>query len=257
LNFLDCTAAFLIRHDIRGATRFHATVRGGRRILTRTSHGLELALDPKEYVDSFVIKCGYYEEEVLNAISSNMRQGDVFWDVGANLGIHAQTIAKLKKDARVYAFEPNPAMAELIRSASERNAVQVTLFQLALDSLNGASKFFIYEGNAGRSSLHNWESDPNLKQIEVETVRGDLLVSDGRALQPNVMKIDVEGNEARVLAGMPDVLANKGLRAVILEDGVDELTESKTLLRNAGFTIEPLIRLESTHHSLRNYLAKR
>jgi FkbM family methyltransferase len=181
----------------------------------------------------------------------------VFWDIGSNLGMHALTVAKLHPDARVCAFEPNPAMHALIREAAKRNTLSVEVMDVALDAAAGIASFYLHGGNAGRSSLHNWEGDPALATIEVITARGDEIVASSKAPAPHVMKIDVEGNEQRVLQGMPGLLADRKLHTVVFEDSLEETSGTKTLLRNHGFIIEPLVRLEATHHALANFVARR
>ena len=257
MNLSDRVSAFLFRHGIRGSTRFHQAVCRGKRIAVRTKHGVVLSVDPHEYVDGFVLRHGYYEEEVLTAITDNLAPGDLFWDVGSNLGLHALTVARLRRDVRICAFEPNPVMAGLIRAAAAANRAGIDVLELALDSQAGVAEFYLHPGNAGRSGLHNWASDPTLRHIEVVTARGDDLVAQARALAPNVIKIDVEGNEARVLEGMPVLCADHRLHTVIFEDSVIESTAAKQRLRAAGFEIHALARREATHHDLENFLARR
>ena len=257
MQLTDKIAAFLFRRHLRGATRFHRIVCRGRRIATASKHGIRLELDPVEYIDGIVLRCGFYEEEVLDAIAGRLRPQDVFWDVGANLGLHALTVARQCRQARVYAFEPNPTMAALLTAAAARNGVKVELLPLALDAQNGSAEFYLHAGNAGRSGLHNWGDDPQLRHIAVTTATGDQVVADARAQFPNVIKIDVEGNEERVFLGMGKLLADRRLHTVVFEDAVAETSGPKRILREAGFTIQPLVRREATHHNLDNFVAMR
>lgn len=257
MKIVHRAAAFLFRHKIRGATRFYAVTCKGQRIDVRSKHGIRLSLDPHEYVDNYVLRFGYYEEEILDALTRSLNSGEVFWDIGSNLGLHALTVARLRPDSRVYAFEPNPMMADLISAAVTQNKISVDVIKLALDSENRTAKFYMHKGNAGRSGLHNWESDPTLDQIDVSTATGDFVIDESTASVPNVIKIDVEGNEERVLRGMPRLLRDPRLHTVVFEDSTDDCSEPKKILREMGFTIGLLNRRESTHHNLENYVAKR
>lgn len=257
MRWRDRIARFLFRHRLRGAVRFHQFACKGAPITALTKHGIILELNPYEYVDGFVLRCGYYEEEVLKAVTKGIRPGDVFWDIGSNLGLHALTMAKRGKEIRVYAFEPNPALAKAIRRGVQANAVRVEVMECALDNQDGTASFYLYEGNNGRSGLHNWEHTAGLKTIEVATARAMSLVTDQRVAPPNVIKLDVEGNELRVLQGMEGILDDRRLRTVVFEDAKDEDSEVKRLLRSKGFTIARLERLEDTHHDLENYTAQR
>jgi len=257
MRIIDQMAAFLFRHNLRGSTRFHTLVCRRRRLQLKTKHGIGLQLDPGEYIDAIVLRHGYYEEEVLDAIRVHLGPGEVFWDVGSNLGLHALTIAHARRDARVYAFEPNPQMAGLIQAAAAANGVAVAVQEVALDTRTGRAKFFVYAGNVGRSGLHNWDADPHLASIEVATLRGDEAVGNGAIRQPHVVKLDVEGNEAQVLEGMPAVLADRALHTIVFEDSPTEETATKAILRASGFQFSRLARREPTQHNLENFVARR
>lgn len=257
MRIADAITAFFFRHGLRGQTRVHRVLLRGRRIAARTKHGVLLYLDPYEYVDGFVLRDGFYEEEVLNAALARLRPTEVFWDVGANLGLHALSIKRLRPDVVVSAFEPNPSMAALLHGAARGNALEVDIWEVALHSEAGRAPFYIHAGNAGRSGLHNWDSDPALCCVEVETRTADETVDAGEARQPNVIKLDVEGNEDRVLEGMKRTLANWNLHTVIFEDAIEPTSKVKTILLEAGFTIRQLKRQGSTHHNLENFVAVR
>ncbi len=257
MPYRDRVAAFLLRRDIRGAHKFHAKLCGGRRLEVESKHGLRLLLDPYEYVDSQILRFGYYEEEVLDGLLSDFHDGDVVWDIGANIGLHALTIAKLRPTAQVSAFEPNPALNTLIQSAARRNALMVNTVSTALDSVGGTARLYLSPGNAGMSSLHNWGADPQQPSIDVTTARAEDLVAASQISSPNIVKIDVEGNEDRVLSGMSRLLANPRLHTIVFEDSTQEATKAKEILYAAGFQINPLSRREATHHHLDNYVAKR
>ncbi len=257
ISIREQIAAFLFRHQMRGAVRFYRFALKQARIGIRTKHGVVLRLNPYEYVDNKIIRNGYYEEEVLLALLRVLRPADVFWDIGANVGLHALTVAKLLPNVFVQAFEPNPQLADLIRKAARLNSLAVQVVEVALDCDTGTAPLFLHEGNLGQSSLHNWDSNPLIKHIDVTTSRAADQVARHGVRAPNAIKLDVEGNEARVLRGMGNLLSDKTLRAVVFEDAMSSTSEVKQIMADAGFHIVELARLEDTHHGLENFLAQR
>jgi len=253
----DTVASFLFRHDLRGASRFARTFIKNRRIMARSKHGLVWYLDPAEYVDRFVLTHGFYEEEVLEAVVSRIGQGDCFWDVGANLGLHALTVKRAAPSVSVYAFEPNPKLNQLISRVAQLNGLEVQISPIALDQDTRTADFFICEGNLGNSSLFTRLTKRGVKVIKVQTELGDELVQSGRVTSPNIVKIDAEGNEYRIMAGMSKILQTPQLHTIVLEDGESDFTPVKSLLSSYGFTFKKLVRKEPTHHNLHNYLAIR
>jgi len=254
---LDMLTAFLFRRNWRGADFLARTFAKGRRIVAKSKHGLAWRLDSSEYVDRFVLTHGFYEEEVLEALLRRIRLGDCFWDIGANLGLHALTIKRLAPDTLVYAFEPNPELSRLLEEVALANNVDVLVEPVALDEVSGVAKFFIHKGNLGMSGLYNWNSDADAKVVEVLKDTGDALFLGGRVCRPNVVKIDAEGSELQILKGMTALLAGHDLHTVVIEDSPDDVTAIKLLLQESGFTLSKLERREPTHHNLDNYVATR
>ena len=71
-------------------------------------------------------------------------------------------------------------------------------------------------------------------------MRGDEVVDSGQIPAPNVIKIDTEGAEAKVLEGLRKTLAESSVRAIVFEEqrGGQEPAPARALLEAAGFTVE-------------------
>lgn len=250
---LDRISAWLLKRRIRGSTFFHNRVLRGRNLKLKTKHGILFFLNPNEYVDRFVIEHGYYESEVLEAVLGYLPEGGVFWDVGSNIGLHAITVAFMIPRAKVFCFEPNPLMTERIIENARMNNVEVKILEIVLGNVTKETPLYLYPGNAGMSSVHNWAGNKNLKTIMARSKKADDL-SPGEVEPPHVVKIDVEGNEYEVLQGMTGILESKQIRAVIFEDNPGD-SSSKKILTARGFCITQLERREPSHHNLENFIA--
>ncbi|MEQ1730748.1 MAG: FkbM family methyltransferase, partial [Vicinamibacterales bacterium] len=96
---------------------------------------------------------------------------------------------------------------------------------------------------------------------EVTVVRGDDLVQARPEIAPTVMKLDVEGAEHLVLAGLSRVLRSRTVRAIVFEDTCTPTGEPASsavvaLLREAGYRICPLARSdEHADNGMNNFLA--
>lgn len=159
-----------------------------------------------------------HERDVIEAIVKEARPDDVFWDVGACLGIHSFAVAKHLPDGMVYSFEPmhaNRAVSVDNKAVNELDNVYVS--NLALSDTNGERTFEIREGIEPGYGRHGLKSEggeyESVREIDVPTQEGDTVDLE----QPNIVKIDVEGASPLVLAGMRETLANPACRAVILE----------------------------------------
>jgi len=250
------------RRGWRGFHMLRRLLRAGR-LRVRTPYGSVFALDPVAYIDGIVLREGYYESEVFEALRPYLGAGAVFWDIGGNIGLHAVTAKLLQPATQVFAFEPNPAMIREIQANARLNGVVLEVMPCALAESAGPRTFHVNDqGNAGMSTLQAWHGGHYDRQITVECARGDELVAAGRLPPPTVIKLDVEGGEAAVLAGLGSLLQRTELRALVFEAaaGLGLAPDTDPIagpLRAAGFRFIPLVRREHSAHPLDNYLATR
>ena len=226
----------------------------------RCAYGATFELRPEEYIDALVLREGYYEAEVIEALRPYLTSGAVLWDVGANIGLHAVTAARLAPGVRVVSFEPNPAIFARLEHHVRLNQAAVSLHPLALGDADGETTLYVNTtGNAGMSSLVNTNTGPGTR---VRLARAETLVTAGAVPAPTVMKLDVEGAEAAVLRGLGGLLSAPALQAVVFETAADLLTDPSRCpatrqLLAAGFSVRALPRAQSAAHLLANFLAFR
>jgi len=230
-------------------------------VKANNKYGTQLLLSPLEYIDSFVLLAGYYESEVLEAILPFLHSGAVFWDVGANFGLHAITAKRLKPEAKVICFEPSALMIARLQANARLNDVSVDVVNAALTDCPGFRYLHIAEGNAGMTTLKPLATASYRGKVLCWSDTGDNLVESRTVPAPTVIKLDVEGSELDVLRGLKTVLRERNRRAIVVEADPNLLIESDSeiymILRAAGFNIKMLTRNERTQHHLENFIAVR
>lgn len=172
-----------------------------------------------------------YAEAVIEAFDP----GERVWDVGAYRGGYA--LAAAAAGARVRAFEPDPTNYDALVSAT-RDAGVVT-HRLALADAPGYAQ--LRRGESTDPST--WRLGPvDGGRTPVVTVDG--LVADG-FVPPDVLKVDVEGAEARVLAGAAETLRRFAptVFVEVHERAVDADAVARPL-HAAGYAVE---RLDAAH----------
>lgn len=134
--------------------------------------------------------------------------GDLVFDIGAHAGNRSRAFAAI--GCRVVALEPQPDFARLLRALFGRSR-QVTVLESAVGTSAGRSALSISERTPPVTTLdERWrearEREPDFShvtwdhQVVVETTTLDALIE--RFGMPAFVKIDVEGGEPAVLAGL-------------------------------------------------------
>lgn len=165
-------------------------------------------------------------EEILEWIGT-FEEGDIFYDVGANIGMFSLFVAKhWQGGVKVFAFEPSsPTYATLIRNVV-LNQFQdiITCFEVALGSKTAIGTFNYSDLDAG-SALHALNSlldnkresfTPVFRQPILSYSLDDLVEKFGIPM-PNHVKIDVDGTEPDVISGFEKILASGAVKTVLIE----------------------------------------
>ena len=159
-----------------------------------------------------------YEKEVERFIHLAVRQSDVVWDVGANRGLYTKMLATLVgKDGLVVAIEPEAKNIAHLASAVWPLA-NVTLVNAALTDHDGEITLYVNDSDpTGRTHSLTTAGSAIAKAQKVPCYSGDSLIKRRVAPQPTFIKIDVEGSEERVLAGLVQTMESPALRGILVE----------------------------------------
>jgi FkbM family methyltransferase len=213
-----------VRHLFRPAL---AAVRRRRRLHTPLPEGAQPAL-PAEAVEldtaigtlwfdgadtqvtQWVRSQGVWEADVMKLLAGTLRQGDVFVDVGANVGFHTVLAAQLVgPTGKVFALEPAPWALELLRANLWRSGVDATVLPIAASDTAGRVRLALDAGH--RSGAHLTES---AEGAEVDAVPLDAALP---GIVVDVLKVDVEGAEPLVLRGARALLERSPRLIAVVE----------------------------------------
>jgi FkbM family methyltransferase len=130
-----------------------------------------------------------------------INDGDVFFDIGANMGWYSINVALSKRAARIYSFEPIPKTFRYLQQNLELNAVQnVTAYNFGFSNHSGEIDFYYYDegsGNASSAIVSNRD--------DVQTHKCKVLTLDEFSIElktrVDFIKCDVEGAELMVFQG--------------------------------------------------------
>jgi FkbM family methyltransferase len=215
--------------------------------------GVLMLMDQLNLVDRTLLIRGIWEGEQISYLKSLVSQfahlstRRVFVDIGAHSGLYALQFAKEFEFTTVVAFEPLPANLAQLRANLFMNGLldRVTVVEKALGDRVGLAAFVSApDKNRGVARLSNGVEHPLEKTLDVEITRLDRYLDlDGALI---VAKIDVEGGELDVIAGM-DGLFDRGNSFILqIECNENQSAELTDTLTRRGFTF--LRAIEEDHY---------
>ena len=165
--------------------------------------GLRYDVHPGDFgVTLELVGTGTYEPGSLQVMLDQLPEGGCFIDVGAHVGLFTLPAArKVGSGGRVFAFEPDPNNRRLLEANIQRNGFGdiVQVIPAAVGQADGRAVLHCSAWNTGDHRLLG--APRGRTGVEVDVIAlGGFLHREG--VSANVIKIDVQGAEARVLQGL-------------------------------------------------------
>lgn len=201
---------------------------GPDEVLLKTEAGYVMCPMSDRSIMACLADTGDLERGTRLLIQRALRPGDVFVDVGANLGIHTLAAAMaLQGRGKIIAFEPFETTRRMLEETVRINgyASMTEIHQAAVS--NSAGRQSLYLGkSSGHHSLYALDTIDagSVGAVDVVTVRLDDVIAPGQLV--NMIKIDAEGAELAVLdSAVATIGANPDI-ALIVEFGPSHLARN-------------------------------
>jgi FkbM family methyltransferase len=168
---------------------------------------------------SFIMTNNDYEPETRQAVENLLNDGDIFVDLGANIGFFTLLAARLVgPDGKVFAFEPTPSTRTyLTRNVFDNNYTdRVVIESFAISDKRGKAKFSITPLSIC-NSITIGESALGEQEIEIETISLDEYFSQKGIKKVDLIKMDIEGQELAAIRGMDKINALNPTIKIIFE----------------------------------------
>lgn len=217
-------------------------------------------LDKLNSVSSIITSYGSFEEQELHEVIKNVKNGSVFFDIGANVGLYSLVVANNFTRMEIYAFEPIPDTMKELKDNLMKNNLQgntIHLVDSAVSNYNGVADIT----SDFHGSNYITTADSKINHISVPCISIDTFVKINNITKIDFIKIDVEGKEDLVLEGAIESIS-KFKPTILVELTKEENLFGDRILASPKISINILLNLgykykildDTIKRSYHNYL---
>jgi FkbM family methyltransferase len=174
-----------------------------------TFFGARMHCNPTDLIQRMILHFGVWEPDVSRVIEQNLKSGDVFVDIGANIGYDTLLASdRVGRAGQVVAIEASPRTFALLQRNLALNAasVNVRAVNVAVAEVPGRLDLYeIHEGNIGAATT--LASRGGTRTASVEAMPLDQILTADEMQRLRLIKMDIEGAEPPILRHILDHLA--------------------------------------------------
>ncbi len=210
-------------------------------------NGIEIWMDMDDKIlPRYYEKNGSVDPYEMQLLDSSLEPGMTFLEIGAYVGDHTVHMAKkVGSIGKGYAIEAAPQNYLLLeKNLSEYNLKHVNAIHAAATNYEGEITMYLSSKNHGDHRIFNANDESVFNEAKRIPTNIPCITADSLNIQPDLVKMDVQGSELAVFEGMNKILSQQvmlfcefwpyGLRKFSGENGPAEML---SLLQDYGFTI--------------------
>ena len=210
-------------------------------VAAKTFYGCRLYTDARDIVGRYLYYFGIWEPNLTHWMSERLAPGDVFIDVGANVGYFTLLASqRVGKKGAVVAIEALPKTCEILQMNLEANNISNVraVNMAAWDKEEPLKMFTRAENPPGTTTVMNawagkWELD---SQCTVQAAPLSSILKPAEIAGARLVKMDVEGAEWHAIQGMQPILdASRQDLEIVLEVNFG-------MLKSEGKSFEDVVR---------------
>ncbi len=152
---------------------------------------------------------GGWEKKSIQLWQILAKDAKIIFDIGANTGVYGLVAQCVNSSSKVFCFEPLPEVFAILSKNIQENNYLITPKMLALSNYTGTANVYLNRGESFAYSVtvnKNTLNHTNFDELEIQTTTLTEFIEKNNLSEINLMKIDVEGHELEVIAGMDKYL---------------------------------------------------
>lgn len=174
--------------------------------------GMVINIDTHSFLEWYIYFYGAFRPKVSKLLNRMLRPGQVAFDIGSNIGMHAMIMAnRVGPTGRVHVFEPDPhPMGRLKANLALNGLDNATLNQAAVSARTETRQLFLHDdtiGNFANASLQQSNVGRSTRAIDMKVWSLDDYVAANPVERLDVIKLLAQGEEWNALQGGMQTIA--------------------------------------------------
>jgi len=178
--------------------------------------GVKFKVNPGKISDYYIYFFRPQNDIEINTLLEYSKGCSCFVDIGANAGTFSLIITNSNNNIITYAFEPNPAIQNIIKTNIQLNpniSDRVNYVMKAVSENSGSHEFALFKEDM---HLARMVDDFKGEKEVVEVVSMDDYFKN-LEIKPDIIKMDAEGEELKILKGMRNILKHNPPQTMLIE----------------------------------------
>ena len=190
----------------------------GKTVICNYDNVLKMKVDLDDWIQQNVYFFGNYDTKNITFIKTQLKVGDIFFDIGANVGCFSLSASVcVGATGKVYAFEPvKKVYARLCENITLNNIENILAYPKAVNFEDTKLKLYVgNQSNLGTTSIQEHDSMSG-EVVEVDSISLDGFVSSKNISKVDFVKIDIEGAEKELFSSNYETWLPK-VRCIVIE----------------------------------------
>jgi FkbM family methyltransferase len=202
-----------------------------------SAFGMTFSLWLPDFIQRHIYFFGVWEPAVTQCISKSLNNGDIFIDIGANIGYDTLLAAScVGAGGKVYAIEASPSIyARLLQNIAMNRSSNIVPINVAVTDRPMRVPVYLHDDeNIGASTILESVASRRTTTVEAQVDGKPLadIIPIADVLNARLIKIDVEGAEWLVVQGFQELIPQFSPRTeILIEVNAAALKEAGTSVR--------------------------
>lgn len=142
-----------------------------------------------------------YEDSDFDMVIKLLKDDDVVFDIGGNIGYYSIAMSKIKSNLKIHAFEPIPSTYEMFIGNKMLNNADITVNNFGLSDEDKELTFYYYKEGSGNASAAIMDEERDTSKINCKVKKMDDYFEISGLNRLDFIKCDVEGAELFAFKG--------------------------------------------------------